>query len=772
MNKQTIENPVSLDQLGGRTEKQGSKVTGFSLSPENRGSVTPPENLDNSILTQDPEQTQRFLSALGDRHWFQTFDDSPEKNRRLARQAIGVSPSTSLLELNADTTAGLFVAVNTFNGKRNKDNIKTVRALFVDMDGKDADADKLSELPPYSIRVESSPGNFHYYWLLNEGESVSDWQSAIVSLIRFLCADKACKNSDRVMRLPGSLHHKRKDGSSSHRVELLECHPERRYSIADIASCIPQPTFTAPLRITEEPVKVIQQTYSTPPDCQNFSRRIRDVRSEDKLSTILSMIGQAKEPGRNNFLNLAAYAAREHTRSYLDADILASLLLTPALECGLSLEESRKTIQSAIEAVDRTYGGLKGKPKLFAELRGHYGDSLQYDTRSFSIVRDGHPIEALESLCVQYVDSTARDISFDNFSKTLTALTRKDYSFDPVIKYLNRLSRISVADAEKFFNEQSEVMGLEPNSHEEMLLKRYAVGAVKRAYEPGCLMDWCLVLKGNGGSGKSSFFGNRAPYPGAVSIIESIKELKSDNYGYKALRSNWITVLDELDTVFGRHQELSEAKPLITKTADKFRVPYGKEEETHYRAGVFGATVNGDTPLKDDGAELRRWCVINIPGGREEGRRRAIYYKETCDLFWQSALALYHSGYGCTLTPSEDSVERGRKAESTSRVSGSLILLDQIEDIERHLYGTANAPKADAPAFPPDILNDFFLGSGTRTRAAEKDIKQALKDSGWTNKQFRYNKHRQYLYRPEWYDTQLIGRLGKSEDLEVSDYGY
>ena len=519
-----------------------------------------------------------------------------------------------------------------------------------------------------------------------------------------------------------------------------------------------------------------QVDYRSAPTVENFSRRLRDVKSEDKLSTILRMVELSEDGSKNPILFDAARAARTHTRQYLDSILLEHLLVKSAVIAGWTEHEAIDVIQRAIEYIDDSFRGLKGAPLLFAQLRNFYGDSLKYDTRSFGIVRAGEPIGSLPDLRTNYVDSTGRDTGVDTFCKTLTSLVRVDNSFDPVVAYLDSLPELTLDDARKFLNKQAEVMGFKSNSHEEMLINRWSVGAVERAYHPGCLMDWCLVLKGKGGSGKSSFFVERSPYPGAVSIVESIGELKSENYGYKALRSNWVTMLDELDSVFGDKRELGAIKPLITKNADKFRIPYGIEEETHYRAGVFGATVNGDEPLKDDGAELRRWCTISLSGGGKDdhitGPRRAAWYSKTKDMFWRSAIALFKSGYGSVLSPSEKTTEAERKEESTQRVSGSLELLDQIEDIERSLYGTPDSPVSDAPAFHLDVLTTKFLGSGVRSNAAVKDIRYALEKSGWTSDRFRYKKDRQRLYRPSWYDTSLIGRLGTLPDLGLEDYGF
>jgi RepB DNA-primase N-terminal domain len=165
---------------------------------------------------------------------FQTFDDNKERlaanklkraeaNKR--RKAKGLKPLTSspdpfarilhgtldkrwkeLVDLNKQG-AGVFITVNETDGKgRETENIKRVRALFLDLDGAPLDPVMESEPEPHIV-VESSPGRFHPY-LLVTGVKLEQFRALQKALIERFGGDKAIHDLPRVMRLPGFVHRK------------------------------------------------------------------------------------------------------------------------------------------------------------------------------------------------------------------------------------------------------------------------------------------------------------------------------------------------------------------------------------------------------------------------------------------------------------------------------------------------------------------------------------------------------------------------------------
>ncbi len=159
----------------------------------------------------DLDETRRFLDVLapGEQVTFQTFSDRKPAGRDvLAKVMAGTIDGwgAKLAMLNAQG-AGVFVAVNAIEGdRRTAENVTHVRAVFVDLDG--APLVPVLALPEHlqpHVIVESSPGRWHAYWLV-EGcarDRFSDLQRSLAA--RFGGDPKVCDLS-RVMRLPGFVH--------------------------------------------------------------------------------------------------------------------------------------------------------------------------------------------------------------------------------------------------------------------------------------------------------------------------------------------------------------------------------------------------------------------------------------------------------------------------------------------------------------------------------------------------------------------------------------
>lgn len=110
--------------------------------------------------------------------------------------------------------AGIFVAVNQFKGQRGKINLSRVRGVHADLDGVDQHAlDAIRAILHPTIEVQSSgPMNWHFYWLLADGQTLeaADAEGINRSLVQF-GADPAAVDVSRLLRLPGFLHMKNRE---------------------------------------------------------------------------------------------------------------------------------------------------------------------------------------------------------------------------------------------------------------------------------------------------------------------------------------------------------------------------------------------------------------------------------------------------------------------------------------------------------------------------------------------------------------------------------
>lgn len=166
---------------------------------------------ESSTLTGEThDDTARFLAALtaGGPTTFQTFDDTSAKRKHLARVLHGpmVLHAAFLQRLNQQG-AGVFVMVNQGDGRgRRATNVVASRALFVDLDGAPLEPVMDAAVPP-NIVVETSPGRWHAYWLV-DSIPLDSFTHLQAQLAQRFSADPSVKDVARVMRLPGFVHNK------------------------------------------------------------------------------------------------------------------------------------------------------------------------------------------------------------------------------------------------------------------------------------------------------------------------------------------------------------------------------------------------------------------------------------------------------------------------------------------------------------------------------------------------------------------------------------
>ena len=162
-------------------------------------------------LQQDRTQTELYLSLLDGKdtpYTFQVFDDNKDRaDRTMARVIEGtLSEHWKLLTDLNNLGAGIFITVNRGRGGRKRENIKSVRSIFIEDDSKAGVARPDLPIRP-SFIVNSSDGNYHHYFKVDD-MPLSLFEPTQNRLIADYNSDKAVKDLSRVLRLPGFFHQK------------------------------------------------------------------------------------------------------------------------------------------------------------------------------------------------------------------------------------------------------------------------------------------------------------------------------------------------------------------------------------------------------------------------------------------------------------------------------------------------------------------------------------------------------------------------------------
>jgi len=185
-----------------------------------------------------PPDAARFVSCLtGTDGWttpctFQTYPEAAGAPAWLATAFHGsLDPLAFELSRRNDRGAAVAVTVNETDGwGRRSENIRALRALFIDCDGP---LQRRPALPP-SMLVRTRRGQ-HLYWLLHPGEDLRRFRGAQRQLARYYGSDSTVSDTSRAMRLPGFRHMKHDPVV----VRLLDAHPSRRYALDEILSAHP-----------------------------------------------------------------------------------------------------------------------------------------------------------------------------------------------------------------------------------------------------------------------------------------------------------------------------------------------------------------------------------------------------------------------------------------------------------------------------------------------------------------------------------------------------
>jgi Primase C terminal 2 (PriCT-2)/RepB DNA-primase N-terminal domain len=184
-------------------------------------------------------ETERFLRLLDPGapvFTFQTFlekgnDDNPNVHPQIIHDK-----TLSKLREEHDLGAGIYVVVNQTDGTgRKTENIVRVRAVWQEDDDGYNGAFPLQP----SIVVESSPGHYHRYWLVDDEwpadkSGRTDLAGVMERMVETYGSDKYAKDITRVLRLPGFLHRK----AAPFMVRIIGGN-EKRYTRAEILAAFP-----------------------------------------------------------------------------------------------------------------------------------------------------------------------------------------------------------------------------------------------------------------------------------------------------------------------------------------------------------------------------------------------------------------------------------------------------------------------------------------------------------------------------------------------------
>ena len=218
-------------------------------------------------------------------------------------------------------------------------------------------------------------------------------------------------------------------------------------------------------------------------------------------------------------------------------------------------------------------------------------------------------------------------------------IVANENGYHPIRDYLNGLSWDGT---ERIRTCLHHFLGADSDQYTYEALRLFLLGAIHRAFHPGCKFEVMLCLVGGQGAGKSTFFRLLAVKDEWFS--DDLRKLDDDNV-YRKLQGHWIIEMSEMIAT-ANAKSIEEIKSFLSRQKEVYKIPYETHPEDRLRQCVFGGTSNALDFLPLDRSGNRRFLPVMVyPEQAEvhilddEASSRA--YMEQ---LWAEAMTIYRSG--------------------------------------------------------------------------------------------------------------------------------
>lgn len=323
---------------------------------------------------------------------------------------------------------------------------------------------------------------------------------------------------------------------------------------------------------------------------------------------------------------------------------------------------------------------------------------------------------SLARMCGYLSEMYGLELSINSLVDKMLKLTAPERSCHAVKDFISREQWDGVPRVDTLL---IDYLGAEDTPLTRAMTRKWMAAAVGRAIDidsetgEGIKFDYCLVLYGEQGTGKSTFaetLANR--WRGSISFDDSKKEQ------YETLQRSWIVEIPEFKGM--RSADTDAVKDLITSRSDNFRAAYARQWNKNPRHSVLIGSTNNEHFLKDVSGNRRFW-VVGVTGGKGV-RHWRDELRANVGQIWAEAHHIYKEGESLTLSDELDALARNR-AEKFNEIMG-----DPLRD---YLSEWLEIPlPTDWDTYEPKRRVDYFrhydplepAGSVKRSRVAICEI--------------------------------------------------
>lgn len=635
--------------------------------------------------------------------------------------------------------------------------------LEAHLDSLEAYVRALLPYPPNA--VVSSGYGLHFYFWLEEGSwhrlpEIRQMQQDLLALVNSRAgmdvADKnVCDSGTRILRTPGTLN--RKGLPRNVRVRHLDV--ELRVPVAVSAPPVPlarpAPTRDAGpargLSFEEDVDQIRHQLNVLFEQCPFFlwcQEHATEVKARSWYGAATNIAAIAAEHGRDAFHQLSACDPARYDAADTDK------VYSQALE-RIAAGEGPWTYETLAQNGD--WKGAKSKYKAPAVM-AHQFKPLPPTDEPLALDKEGRPKSIYPNLrkllrveahryrwnqMSRTVDFDGEAITdafygdlrerlFDAYGVTFDARDARSAVYEtamrtqyhPVREYLRGLPAHT---GRSQIPALLRALGVDDTDLHRRYLECFLIGAVRRALNEdpqGVKMDTLLVLQGNQGFGKSTFFRVLgSPWFSDTPIVPGTKD------AMQSAALHWIIEWPEMD----RLRDAAVVKAFISSPRDDYRPPFATEPVSVTRHCVFVGTTNEDGFLTDDTGS-RRYHVMHISQAIDTDLVQNIR-----EAVWAEAVALAEAGRPHWLSAGEDEQRAvsNEGAQAAERWSG---VIDEFLD-------SAPGRKLDEITIEYILGNVLDIPMAHWQRADMQEVGRILKRADFTRHRVQVDGKRGYVYR-------------------------
>lgn len=222
----------------------------------------------------------------------------------------------------------------------------------------------------------------------------------------------------------------------------------------------------------------------------------------------------------------------------------------------------------------------------------------------------------------------------------------------PIREYLNNLEWDGVPRLETLI---IDYIGADDTPLNRAMTRKHFTAAVARVMKPGCKYDYCLIITGAEGIGKSTLFS----VMGGKWFNDSLVTMEGKS-GMEQARGGWVIELPELGSI--KRSDVEQVKAYISRQDDTYRPAYGTVVEKHPRQCIFCGTTNETYFLKGDTGNRRFWVIrVNPDLKRYSDTREDL--EAVRDQLWAEAVEYYRQGERLYLPADLEAEARQKQAE-------------------------------------------------------------------------------------------------------------